>query len=190
MKEKADKLRDKVQQVFDSNALHDHQRNAAQKTFSALSGDVRAVVTAAEMQAGKSGVALALCCLQRMSLSDQDICNRAKLKDTLYLVTMPDIALIEQAEKDLENAKNVVVSNFVRFEQDIERYFKGHPPKLILIDECHYGSNASAVRYCQVFDYLEKENTGKTVAFFAVSSDGTITVIPGIVRINAISSQH
>ena len=101
MKEKADKLRDKVQQVFDSNALHDHQRNAAQKTFSALSGDVRAVVTAAEMQAGKSGVALALCCLQRMSLSDQDICNRAKLKDTLYLVTMPDIALIEQAEKDL-----------------------------------------------------------------------------------------
>lgn len=34
MKEKAEKLRDKkVQQVFDSNALHDHQRNAAQKLF-------------------------------------------------------------------------------------------------------------------------------------------------------------
>lgn len=174
MKEKAEKLREKVRQVLASDKLHDHQRSAANKTFSALKGEVRAIVTAAEMQAGKSGVALALCCLQRMSLSDEDICNRAKLKDTLYLVTMPDIALIEQAEKDLENAKNVVVSNFVRFEQDIERYFKGHPPKLILIDECHYGSNASAVRYCQIFDYLEKENTGCKVVFISATPFGAL----------------
>ncbi|EGR09677.1 glutathione synthase domain protein [Vibrio cholerae HE48] len=38
------------------------------------------------MQAGKSGIALALCCLQRLSLSDTDICDRKQLKDTLYLV--------------------------------------------------------------------------------------------------------
>lgn len=51
MKEKAEKLREKVRQVLASDKLHDHQRNAANKTF-CRSGEVRAVVTAAEMQAG------------------------------------------------------------------------------------------------------------------------------------------
>lgn len=60
------------------------------------------------MQAGKSGIALALCCLQRLSLTDQQICNRAQLKDTLYLVTMPDTALKEQAEEDLKLAKTLL----------------------------------------------------------------------------------
>jgi hypothetical protein len=82
MNEKANKLREKVNQVLVGTDLHEHQRDAARKTYSALSEQVRAVVTAAEMQAGKSGVALALACLQRLSLSDQDICERAKLKDT------------------------------------------------------------------------------------------------------------
>lgn len=64
MDSKAQNMRQKVQQILDSNALHSHQINAAQKTFNALSSEqVRAVVTAAEMQAGKSGIALALCCL-------------------------------------------------------------------------------------------------------------------------------
>tara|TARA_R110000868_G_scaffold315278_4_gene576178 strand:+ start:422 stop:2419 length:1998 start_codon:yes stop_codon:yes gene_type:complete len=174
MSEVANKLRKKVQDVLANPNLHEHQRKAANKTFSALDGDVRAVVTAAEMQAGKSGVALALACLQRLSLSDQDICERAKLKDTLYLVTMPDLALIEQAEKDLVDAKNVVVSNFIRFEADIERYFKGYPPKLIIIDECHYGSNASAIRYCQIFDYLEKENEQCKVVFISATPFGAL----------------
>lgn len=82
-----------VHTVLGSDALHSHQVNAATKTFNALKGEVRAVVTAAEMQAGKSGIALALCCLQRLSLNDLDICDRKQLKDTLYLVTMPDTAL-------------------------------------------------------------------------------------------------
>jgi hypothetical protein len=53
-----------VHTILESDALHSHQVNAATKTFNAFIGDVRAVVTAAEMQAGKSGIALALCCLQ------------------------------------------------------------------------------------------------------------------------------
>ena len=174
MNAKVQNLRQKVLDVLNSSKLHDHQREAARKTFSALKHPVRAVITAAEMQAGKSGVALALCCLQRLSLADDVLCNRSKLKDTLYMVTMPDIALIEQAEKDLADAKNVVVSNFVRFEQDLERNFKGNPPKLILIDECHYGSNAAAVRYCKVFDYLEKENKDCKVVFISATPFGAL----------------
>jgi hypothetical protein len=104
--------RQRITDIFSSDALHQHQIDAAQKTYSAFDKDVRAVVTAAEMQAGKSGIALALCCFQRLNLSDQDICDRKQLKDTLYLVTMPDTALRNQAEDDLKLAKNVVVSNF------------------------------------------------------------------------------
>lgn len=174
MNEKAMRMRQSVQQVLNDNGLFQHQRTAAQKTFDALQGEVRAVVTAAEMQAGKSGVALALACLQRLSLNDADICEKAKLKDTLYLVTMPDVALIEQAQKDLASAKNIIVSNFVRFEQDIERNFKGNPPKLILIDECHYGSNASSIRYCRIFDYLEKENDSCKVVFISATPFGAL----------------
>lgn len=174
MIEKANKLRNLVDEVLKSNSLHSHQVNAATKTFEALSGNVRAVVTAAEMQAGKSGIALALCCLQRLSLNDQDICDRKQLKDTLYLVTMPDTALKEQAEQDLKQAKNVVVSNFVNFEKALETEFKGNPPKLIIIDECHYGSNVSAVRYSKIFDYLEQENDKCKVVFISATPFGAL----------------
>ncbi|HIF9223155.1 TPA: glutathione synthase [Photobacterium damselae] len=126
------------------------------------------------MQAGKSGIALALCCLQRLSLNDQDICNRRQLKDTLYLVTMPDIALKEQAEADLKLAQNVIVSNFVNFEKALENEFKGNPPKLIIIDECHYGSNVSAVRYSKIFDYLEQENDSCKVVFISATPFGAL----------------
>jgi hypothetical protein len=171
---KAIKHRQLVQKVLDSNALHSHQVNAATKTYSALTGNVRAVVTAAEMQAGKSGIALALCCLQRLSLSDYEICERRQLKDTLYLVTMADTALKEQAEDDLLLAKNVVVSNFVNFEKALENEFKGNPPKLIIIDECHYGSNVSAVRYSKIFDYLEQENDSCKVVFISATPFGAL----------------
>ncbi len=163
-----------VTNILESNALHTHQVDAATKTFAALSDNVRAVVTAAEMQAGKSGIALALCCLQRLSLSDNDICERRHLKDTLYLVTMPDTALKEQAEDDLVLAKNVIVSNFVNFEKALENEFKGNPPKLIIIDECHYGSNVSAVRYSKIFDYLEQENDSCKVVFISATPFGAL----------------
>lgn len=170
----AEKHREIVKSVLTDDALREHQINAAQKTFSAFDQDVRAVVTAAEMQAGKSGIALALCCLQRLSLSDQDICDRKQLKDTLYLVTMPDLALKEQAEDDLKLAKNVVVSNFVNFEKALENEFKGNPPKLIIIDECHYGSNVSAIRYSKIFDYLEQENDTCKVVFISATPFGAL----------------
>ncbi|WP_193039124.1 DEAD/DEAH box helicase [Pseudoalteromonas nigrifaciens] len=171
---KADVHRQKVQEILSSNALHGHQVNAATKTFDAFSKDVRAVVTAAEMQAGKSGIALALCCLQRLSLDDETICQKRSLKDTLYLVTMPDTALRDQAEDDLRLAKNVVVSNFVNFEKSLETDFKGNPPKLIIIDECHYGSNVTGIRYSTVFDYLEQENDSCKVVFISATPFGAL----------------
>ncbi|HIF9464865.1 TPA: DEAD/DEAH box helicase family protein [Photobacterium damselae] len=175
MKDRALKHRNIVNDILKSDVLHQHQCNAATKTFTALQeNNVRAVVTAAEMQAGKSGIALALCCLQRLSLNDQDICNRRQLKDTLYLVTMPDIALKEQAEADLKLAQNVIVSNFVNFEKALENEFKGNPPKLIIIDECHYGSNVSAVRYSKIFDYLEQENDSCKVVFISATPFGAL----------------
>jgi hypothetical protein len=167
--------RSRINDILDSDALHQHQINAAQKTFSAFEDDnIRAVVTAAEMQAGKSGIALALCCFQRLNLSDTDICDRKQLKDTLYLVTMPDLALKEQAEDDLKLAKNVVVSNFVNFEKALENEFKGNPPKLIIIDECHYGSNISGIRYSRIFDYLEQENDSCKVVFISATPFGAL----------------
>ncbi|MBF4291460.1 DEAD/DEAH box helicase family protein, partial [Vibrio anguillarum] len=101
-------------------------------------------------------------------------CDRKQLKDTLYLVTMPDTALKEQAEADLRLAKNVVVSNFVNFEKTLENDFKGNPPKLIIIDECHYGSNISAVRYSKIFDYLEQENDSCKVVFISATPFGAL----------------
>lgn len=169
-----DRIRSRVKEILNSDALHQHQIDAATKTFNALTGEVRAVVTAAEMQAGKSGIALALCCLQRLSLTDQQICDRAQLKDTLYLVTMPDTSLKEQAEQDLKLASNVIVSNFVNFEKTLETDFKGNPPKLIIIDECHYGSNVSAVRYSKIFDYLEQENDTCNVVFISATPFGAL----------------
>ncbi|WP_413536266.1 DEAD/DEAH box helicase family protein [Rahnella inusitata] len=174
MNAQAQKHRQLVLSILQSKALHQHQVTAATKVFDALTGNVRAVVTAAEMQAGKSGISLALCCLQRLSLSETDICNRKQLKDTLYLVTMPDTALKEQAEEDLNLAKNVVVSNFVNFEKALENEFKGNPPKLIIIDECHYGSNVSAVRYSRIFDYLEQENDSCKVVFISATPFGAL----------------
>ena len=158
-----EKLRLAVNSVLQSEELHEHQRQAARKTFAAFDNETRAIVMAAEMQAGKSGISLALCCEQRLSLSDQDIVERGKLRDTLYLLTMVDTALLDQARNDLANAKNVVVSNFNKFEADLESEFKGHPPKLIIIDECHYGSNITAVRYNKIFDYLEEHDSCKIV---------------------------
>ncbi|CAM3166489.1 DEAD/DEAH box helicase family protein [Vibrio rarus] len=174
MHDKAQRLRQAVHAVLEGDTLHSHQVSAASKTFEAFHGNVRAVVTAAEMQAGKSGIALALCCLQRLSLSDKNICDRKQLKDTLYLVTMPDTALKEQAEDDLKLAKNVIVSNFINFEKALENEFKGNPPKLIIIDECHYGSNVAAVRYSKVFDYLERENDTCKVVFISATPFGAL----------------
>lgn len=163
MTTKAETLRKITRDTLNRPELHDHQRSAARKTFSAFNEKTRAVVLAAEMQAGKSGISLALSCEQRLSLSDADICDRAKLRDTLYLLTMVDTALLDQAKADLAAAKNVVVSNFNRFENDLENEFKNNPPKLIIIDECHYGSNITAVRYNKIFDYLEEHDSCKIV---------------------------
>ncbi|WP_019531276.1 DEAD/DEAH box helicase family protein [Dasania marina] len=174
MAKSAQELRSTVTAILNSENLHGHQREAAQKTFEAFDGNTRAVVMAAEMQAGKSGIAMALCCQQRLSLSDEDISTRKKLRDTLYLVTMVDTALLDQAKDDLKDAKNVVVSNFNRFENDLESEFKGNPPKLIIIDECHYGSNIAAVRYNSVFDYLEKENDTCKVIFISATPFGAL----------------
>lgn len=171
--QKAEKMRSKVQSLLDSDRMHEHQREAACKTFNAFDRDTRAVVLAAEMQAGKSGISVALACQQRLSLTDEAIVDRSQLKDTLYMLTMVDTALLQQAEDDLKPAKNAVVTNFNRFESDIESHFKGCPPKLIIIDECHYGSNINAVRYNRVFDYLE-ENTDCKIVFISATPFGAL----------------
>lgn len=173
MTDKADSLRDITRTTLNSSELHSHQRHAARKTFHAFDAKTRAVVLAAEMQAGKSGISLALSCEQRLSLSDTDICDRAKLRDTLYLLTMVDTALLDQAKIDLGAAKNVVVSNFNRFDYDLENEFKNNPPKLIIIDECHYGSNITAVRYNKIFDYLE-ENDSCKIVFISATPFGAL----------------
>jgi len=168
-----DRLKNVVRKTLNSNDIHDHQRIAARKTFSAFNPNTRAIVLAAEMQAGKSGISLALCCEQRLSLNEQDISDRKKLRDTLYLLTMVDTALLDQAKNDLKDAKNAVVSNFNRFESDLESEFKLNPPKLIIIDECHYGSNITAVRYNKIFDYLE-ENDSCKIVFISATPFGAL----------------
>lgn len=170
---RAKKMRAKVHDILNSDGLHEHQREAARKTFDAFDTDTRAVVLAAEMQAGKSGISVALACQQRLSLSDEAIIDRSQLKDTLYMLTMVDTALLQQAEDDLKPAKNAVVTNFNRFESDIESHFKGSAPKLIIIDECHYGSNINAVRYNRVFDYLE-ENIDCKIVFISATPFGAL----------------
>lgn len=170
---RAEKMRSKVHDTLNSGGMHEHQSEAAKKTFNAFDENTRAVVLAAEMQAGKSGISVALACQQRLSLSDDAITDRSQLKDTLYMLTMVDTALLQQAEDDLKPAKNAVVTNFNRFENDIESNFRGCPPKLIIIDECHYGSNISAVRYNRVFDYLE-ENTDCKIVFISATPFGAL----------------
>ena len=168
-----DRLKNVVRKTLNSNDIHDHQIIAARKTFSAFNPNTRAIVLAYEMQAGKSGISLALCCEQRLSLNEQDISDRKKLRDTLYLLTMVDTALLDQAKNDLKDAKNAVVSNFNRFESDLESEFKLNPPKLIIIDECHYGSNITAVRYNKIFDYLE-ENDSCKIVFISATPFGAL----------------
>ena len=165
-----DVLRTHTRNILNGPGLYDHQREAARKIHEALTGDVRAVVAAAEMQAGKSGVALALSCLQRLSMDDSTICDASKVYDTLYMITMVETALLEQAGKDLSDAPNVVVSNFNRFRHHLDNEFHGGPPSLIIIDESHYGSGAASVRYSDVFDYLEKENPDCKVVFISANS--------------------
>ncbi len=163
----ANKHRQHIQLILEGT--FEHQRSAAIKAAAAINGGARAVVVAAEMQSGKSGVALALACLQRQSLSDQDICDRKQLKDTLYLVTMADTALLAQAKQDMLKAPNVVVSNFNHFQHALATEFKHQAPKLIIIDECHFGSSSEGIRYSKVFDYLEKENLTGHVVFISAT---------------------
>ncbi|MCE9774001.1 DEAD/DEAH box helicase family protein [Shewanella algae] len=160
--------RARIQRVL-SEHTYQHQRDAANKVSSALKQGARAVVVAAEMQSGKSGIALAIGCLQRLGLEDSALCDRKQLKDTLYLVTMADIALLEQAKDDLANCPNMVVSNFTNFQQTLASQFKANPPKLIIIDECHYGNHSEAVRYSRIFDYLETQNTQCSVVFISAT---------------------
>lgn len=158
MNNSAIRHRQRLDQVLAENTF-DHQRQAASKVHQQFAKGSKAVIVAAEMQSGKSGIALALACLQRNSLSDADICDRNQLKDTLFLVTLADVALQEQAAEDLSPCPNVVVSNLIHFKTALAIYFKQHAPKLIIIDECHYGSASDAVRYAQLFDYLEARDT-------------------------------
>jgi len=146
-----------------------HQQLAANKAFDKFNTGSRAVVIAAEMQSGKSGISLVLAGLQRLSLSDIEISDRKCLKDTLYLVTMADTALQEQAKRDLAPSKNVVISNFTNFESAIKVDFKHQLPKLIIIDECHYGSSSDSIRYDKVFNYLEQHNQKCKVAFISAT---------------------
>ncbi|MFT5294234.1 MAG: hypothetical protein ACI9YH_000240 [Colwellia sp.] len=163
------KHREKIQTLLSEPSVFPHQRNAARNTYQALQGETRAVIMAAEMQAGKSGVALATACYQRNSLSDKDICNPAFLRDTLYVMTMADTTLLAQAKEDLRPAGNVVVTNLVRFLADIEKHFRRQDPKLIILDECHYGSGDTSVRYEALFDYIQNENTDCRVVFISAT---------------------
>ncbi|MHC8393870.1 DEAD/DEAH box helicase family protein [Pseudomonas sp. LB3P93] len=149
--------------------VYDHQLLAAQNAFSGLKGKTRAVILAAEMQSGKSGVSLAIASLQRLSLSDEDIVSQQLLKDSLYIMTMADVSLLAQAREDLKLAGNLVVSNLTHFERDIEKIFVHQAPKLIIVDECHYGSGDKAIRYEKLFDYIEKVNTGCKVVFISAT---------------------
>lgn len=146
-----------------------HQRSAAEKAQAKFNAGSRAVVLAAEMQSGKSGIALALAALQRLLLNDEQICDRQQLKDTLYLVTMADTALQEQAKQDLAPCKNLEVSNFSHFENTIKARFKYQPPKLIIIDECHYGSSTDSIRYERIFNYLERDNIDCRIVFISAT---------------------
>ena len=61
-KNNAEQHRAKIEMLLSEPSVYKHQRDAARNTFLALQGDTRAVIMAAEMQAGKSGVALATAC--------------------------------------------------------------------------------------------------------------------------------
>lgn len=164
----SNKHREHIEQALAKHTF-EHQRNAAQKAFSKFNAGAKAVVVAAEMQSGKSGIALALACKQRLSLADELLTSRKHLKDTLYLVTMAELALQEQAKRDLSPCKNVVVSNFTNFELALKADFKYQAPKLIIIDECHYGTSTDSIRYEKIFNYLEHNNTDCKVVFISAT---------------------
>ncbi|MFL7009573.1 DEAD/DEAH box helicase family protein [Enterovibrio norvegicus] len=164
----SNKHREHIKQALAKHTF-EHQRSAAEKSFSKFNTGSKAVVIAAEMQSGKSGIALALACEQRLSLTDELLTSRKHLKDTLYLVTMADLALQEQAKRDLSPCKNVVVSNFTNFELALKADFKYQAPKLIIIDECHYGTSTDSIRYEKVFNYLERNNTDCKVVFVSAT---------------------
>lgn len=184
MKNNAEQHRAKIATLLSEPSVYKHQRDAARNTFLALQGDTRAVIMAAEMQAGKSGVALATACYQRNSLSDEEICNPKYLKDTLYVMTMADTTLLAQAKEDLRPAGNVVVSNLVHFLADIEKNFRRQDPKLIIVDECHYGSGDTSVRYDALFDYLQNENTECRVVFISATPLSALLATEGDSLIN------
>ena len=178
MNNSAIRHRQRLEQVLADNTF-DHQRQAANKVHQQFTKGSRAVIVAAEMQSGKSGIALALACQQRNSLSDADICDRNQLKDTLFLVTLADVALQEQAAEDLAPCPNVVVSNLVHFKTALAIHFKLHAPKLIIIDECHYGSASDAVRYAQLFDYLEAIDNLTHIVLISATPFGAIFAAGG-----------
>lgn len=184
MKNQSEQHRAKIELLLSEPCVFKHQRDAARNTFLALQGDTRAVIMAAEMQAGKSGVALATACYQRNSLNDEMICNSTYLKDTLYVMTMADTSLLAQAKEDLKRAANVVVSNLTHFLTDIEKSFKRQDPKLIIVDECHYGSGDTSVRYEALFDYLQTENTNCKVVFISATPLSALLATEGDSLIN------
>ncbi len=165
---KAQAHRERVDGIMQS--LHEHQVEAAQRVFATFRAGHRAVILAAEMQSGKSGVAMALACLQRLSRNNRDMCSRAQLKDTLFVLTMPDSQLLEQAERDLAAAQNVVVTNTIHFERAVEsEAFAECAPRLIIVDECHYGSSIEGLRYRRLFDYLSDENPDCLIVFISAT---------------------
>lgn len=164
----ADKHRERIREILETKTFP-HQRYAAKNAFAALDVDCRTVIVAAEMQSGKSGVALSLACYQRNSLADADITNIKLLKDTMYVLTMADTALLTQAKEDLKPCHNAVVSNLTHFENDILSKFTHTKPKLIIVDECHYGSSDKAVRYEKLFSYIEEKNPDCSVIFISAT---------------------
>lgn len=184
MENQLSKHREKIQELLNEPSVYPHQRNAAKTTYQALKGETRAVILAAEMQAGKSGVALAIACYQRNSLSDKDICDSQCLRDTLYIMTMADTSLLSQAKDDLKPAANIVVTNLVHFSRDIEKYFKRYDPKLIIVDECHYGSGDTSVRYESLFNYLQNENSECRVVFISATPLSALLATEGDSLIN------
>ncbi len=184
MENNAVKHREKIQTLLREPFVYPHQRNAARNTFQALQGSTRAVIMAAEMQAGKSGVALATACYQRNSLTDEQICDPKYLKDTLYVMTMVDTSLLAQAKEDLKPATNVIVSNLNRFLSDIEKHFRRQDPKLIIVDECHYGSGDTSVRYDVLFNYLQQENSECKVVFISATPLSALLATEGDSLIN------
>ncbi|GGW57150.1 DEAD/DEAH box helicase family protein [Alishewanella tabrizica] len=168
MNNSAIRHRQRLEQVLADNTF-EHQRQAARKVHEQFAKGSKAVIVAAEMQSGKSGIALALACMQRNTLTDNEICERGKLQDTLFLVTLADVALQEQAAEDLAPCPNVVVSNLVHFKTALTVHFKQQSPKLIIIDECHYGSASDAVRYAQLFDYLDSADSQTRIVLISAT---------------------